>query len=360
MRSSSGEHFLSLDHVRALAAFMVFSWHFCHGLNGYPVQFDGAPIIFPFALLDEGHTGVSLFMTLSGYLFAKLLDNKSIDYKLFIYNRILRLLPLFAFVLIINLLMLVYQGKELLPFIKSTVKGIVLPTLPNGGWSITAEFHFYLVLPFLLVIFKRHRFAILTLLAAALTFRLALYYRFGEVQTFSYWTIIGRIDQFMIGIVAFKYRNLFKGRHAFALIALASFCAFYWAFDIMGGFYNMPSYPSSSPLWIVMPTIEGLAYAILISYYDETFSPQAKGASWLLGKAGGYSYSIYLLHFFFVFGMAQFIDRNLLDLSNWYVAQFFATICFLLMIPIGYLSFRYIESPFLKSRLPYTRVRPGQ
>jgi len=28
------------------------------------------------ALLDEGHTGVALFMTLSGYLFAKLLDGK--------------------------------------------------------------------------------------------------------------------------------------------------------------------------------------------------------------------------------------------------------------------------------------------
>ena len=62
MRSSSGEHFIALDHVRALAAFMVFAWHFTHAENGYPVPFEYVPALFPFSLLDEGHTGVALFM----------------------------------------------------------------------------------------------------------------------------------------------------------------------------------------------------------------------------------------------------------------------------------------------------------
>lgn len=81
MRSSSGTHFIALDHVRAFAAFMVFTWHFTHATNGYPIPFDYVPRIFPFALLDEGHTGVALFMTLSGYLFAKLLDGKTINFS---------------------------------------------------------------------------------------------------------------------------------------------------------------------------------------------------------------------------------------------------------------------------------------
>src|SRR5258706_15678405 len=93
MRSSSGAHFIALDHVRAVAIFMVFAWHFTHARNGYPVPFDYVPALFPFSVLDEGHTGVALFMSLSGYLFAKLLDGKSIDYRRFLWYPALRPLP---------------------------------------------------------------------------------------------------------------------------------------------------------------------------------------------------------------------------------------------------------------------------
>jgi peptidoglycan/LPS O-acetylase OafA/YrhL len=72
MKSSSGAHFIALDHIRALAAFMVFTWHFIHGPAGdFPVPTGYAPAIFPLSVLDQGHTGVALFMCLSGYLFKK-------------------------------------------------------------------------------------------------------------------------------------------------------------------------------------------------------------------------------------------------------------------------------------------------
>ena len=84
MKSSSGTHFIALDHVRALAALIVFTWHFLHSFDGYPIPFEYVPMLPPFALLDEGHTGVALFMTLSGYLFAKLLAGRRISYRLFL------------------------------------------------------------------------------------------------------------------------------------------------------------------------------------------------------------------------------------------------------------------------------------
>ena len=101
MRSSTGQHFVALDHIRAFAAFTVFAWHFLHADNGFPISFEGAPAIFPLAILDEGHTGVALFMVLSGYLFAKLLNGKRIAYSAFIWNRFLRLAPLLVFVFLI-------------------------------------------------------------------------------------------------------------------------------------------------------------------------------------------------------------------------------------------------------------------
>ena len=150
MKSSTGEHYLALDHVRALAAFMVFSWHFLHADNGYPVAFNAMPMVFPLALLDEGHTGVALFMCLSGYLFAKLIADRPIVFSAFFFNRLLRLLPLLLFVIAIRVVMTWWQGGDLQGLLAGIQKSYLLPTLPNGGWSITAEFHFYLVLPVLL------------------------------------------------------------------------------------------------------------------------------------------------------------------------------------------------------------------
>jgi peptidoglycan/LPS O-acetylase OafA/YrhL len=148
MRSSTGAHFIALDHVRAFAAFLVLVWHFCHGPVGYPaspgysIPYSYSPSFFPFSILDEGHTGVALFMVLSGYLFAKLLSGKSINYRAFIWNRVLRLLPLLAVVILIYGVVSVWRGGSLLQYSYDTALGLIFPYLPGGGWSITVEFHY--------------------------------------------------------------------------------------------------------------------------------------------------------------------------------------------------------------------------
>ena len=48
MKSSSGEYYVGLDHVRGLAAFMVFSWHFSHVNNNHL----GEASIFPLSLFS--------------------------------------------------------------------------------------------------------------------------------------------------------------------------------------------------------------------------------------------------------------------------------------------------------------------
>ena len=74
-------------------------------------------------------------MVLSGYLFAKLLGNKKINYPVFLYNRGLRLLPLLVCVLLIIAAQAYVDDKLNAPFFIHLLKGFVLPTLPNGGWS---------------------------------------------------------------------------------------------------------------------------------------------------------------------------------------------------------------------------------
>lgn len=349
MKSSTGLYFIGLDHVRALAAFMVFTWHFIHISKGHIAP----PPAFPLSILTEGHTGVSLFMVLSGYLFAKILDGKNIVFKQFIWNRFLRLAPLLIVVILYIGLKKYLAGQDLRPYLVSVQGGAIFPTLPNGGWSITAEFHFYLMLPFLLFLTKKWKYSLLLFLMATFTLRSLLHQEFGQIQVLSYWTIIGRVDQFVLGILAFQFREYITGKHLLLACSLLMFAIFYWYFDSLGGFYRNPSYPSPSFIWVYMPTIEGLAYGLLICWYDNSFKHSVGRASRFIALIGTYSYSIYLLHFFVVFRISNAINTHIVNLSNIYIAILFSIVCFLIMVPIGYLSFRFIENPFLRYRTRY-------
>jgi peptidoglycan/LPS O-acetylase OafA/YrhL len=355
MRSSSGQHFVALDHLRALAAFLVFAWHFLHFTNGTPVPFEGAPSLFPFALFDEGHTGVALFMVLSGYLFAKLLNGKEIYYRAFFWNRFIRLAPLLIIIFIMVGAKRMLNGEGFPEFLIYLCKGLIYPIWPNGGWSIATEIHFYLLLPFLLYLSRQSKMLPLAVVAAALSFRAYYLESHGEVQSLAYWTIVGRIDQFTIGIVAFLYASKLA-KYKYSLIStFIVFSVFWWWFDKTGGFYFRPKYPSNSFLWVWIPTIEAVAYAALIVWYDSKKISGKSIASKIGQRLGEYSYSIYLFHFFIVFRIAEYINKNLIDISNFYLCMVFALITFIAMIVPGYLSFRFIESPFLRLRLNYLK-----
>lgn len=101
MRSTTGAYYEALDHVRALAAFLVFAWHFVH-TDGI-VPYASVPANPLLSLFEEGHVGVGLFMTLSGYVFAKLIDGRVVRIVPFLWNRAIRLLPLLAFVFLLVL-----------------------------------------------------------------------------------------------------------------------------------------------------------------------------------------------------------------------------------------------------------------
>ncbi|MCV6602948.1 MAG: acyltransferase family protein, partial [Cohaesibacter sp.] len=146
MKSSSGQYYQTLDQVRALAAFLVFCWHFFHFKEG---QFSD-PLLLPLSFLTEGHTGVAIFMVLSGYLFAKLLDGKKVIWRYFLWNRLIRLAPLLLLVFAIIGIREIYHGASIAAYLQTLISGLVLPVWPNGGWSIAVELHFYLLLPVIL------------------------------------------------------------------------------------------------------------------------------------------------------------------------------------------------------------------
>ncbi len=353
MKSSTGVHFIALDHVRALAAFMVFTWHFINSATGYPVAFEYVPALFPFAILDEGHTGVALFMTLSGYLFAKLLDGKSIDYKAFIWNRVLRLLPLLLVIILLVGIRKLLRHESLSTYAWSVAKGILFPSLPNGGWSITVEFHYYIILPLLLWMLTKSKLLPLLIVIAAIALRFVIFHETGEIESLAYSTIVGRIDQFVLGMLAFQFRSYFTQRHVLSIGTIIAFMMFYWYFDLQGGVYQKPYHSFTQSIWIFLPTIEGIAYAVGIAWYDTSFAHTTTGISRFIGRIGELSYSIYLLHFFVIFYASRFVNERIMDISNFYLACLWSMFFFVLMMIPGYISFRFIEAPFLKLRKRY-------
>ncbi|WP_025662187.1 acyltransferase [Rhizobium sp. IBUN] len=345
---------IGLDHVRALAAFMVFGWHFMHFANGYPVPFEGAPSIFPLAVLDEGHTGVALFMTLSGYLFAKILDGKTVNYIAFLSRRAIRLLPLLFAMLIVEGIRQYIVGADLQAYFRSLVTGIVEPTLPNGAWSLTVEFHFYALLPLLLLLGRKSPGLLLGIVLVTVSLRTMLFLQDGTVFWPAYWTIVGRLDQFVFGILGYQFRGLIVKEHRRAAVLALAFFVFYYFYDRLGGLYQMPSWPSSSPVWIVMPAMEGIVYGLLIAYYDGSFNHSQGLLSRAVGNIGKYSYSIYLWHFLVVFYMADFVQKHILDISYYYTGQLWALICFLVLVPFAYASYQVFEKPFMRLGLSYS------
>jgi peptidoglycan/LPS O-acetylase OafA/YrhL len=142
-----------------------------------------------------------------------------------------------------------------------------------------------------------------------------------------------------------------------ALIALL-FGTFYYEFDLQGGFYNNPGYPSNNPLWILMPTVEGMSYAAMISWYDNSFKHSTGRISRFIASIGTYSYSIYLLHPFVIVKVAAVINSYVYLPNSLYMGILSSSMAFLVMIPIGYVSYRLIELPFFKFRVQY--IRDGQ
>lgn len=347
MRSSTGLYVSRLDHVRALAAFLVYCWHFLH----VKMPFETVPGFFPLSLLEEGHVGVGLFMTLSGYLFAKIMDGRAIDLPRFYRNRALRLVPLLAVVL-------AYWALRGHLTLDGFFKGLVsYPTWPPGTWSIVVEFHFYAVFPILLILQRTHRiWPLAAILLISVSMRALLWHTLGEVQWLAYWTIVGCIDLFVFGMLWHELSRsklaqscpgaLFAG----ALLAMAGF---WHVFNSMGGFFNFGAYPSPTPLWIVIPAIEGFLFGAMIVGYERMAMTMPAKIDRALAKTGEVSYSIYLVQFIVYPSIAKFCGGLGFDLGNLWIALMLAAATFPVIVLMSIVSFELIEKPFLRWRGAY-------
>ncbi|MBR0567240.1 acyltransferase [Azoarcus sp. L1K30] len=362
MKASSGVYLSRLDHLRLLAAFMVFMWHFVHfgGEHAY-VPFGHVPGFPLLSLIEEGHTGVSLFMVVSGFIFMRLAAGQSVSIVPFYVNRLLRILPLFVVWCLFYV-----QSKNLDP-VEVLVSSLFLlnrGAVPGIGWTVIVEVQFYVVFPFLVLFIQKDGAAyLLKLLALAVLFRFMVWMHSDSVQHVAYWTIFGRIDQFLCGMfAACCYERFSSGRrwwHWGSLIGgvLIATVALH-GLNLQGGFYNNGVYPSSSMLWVFMPLLEGLGYALLLIGYLRVDIRIPPVIDRLLARGGEASYSIYWNHMFVIEIAGLWLTRTGVELSGLPAALAWgALLVFPFCVGLSLISYRLIERPFLSLRRPYLSHR---
>lgn len=191
-------------------------------------------------------------------------------------------------------------------------------------------------------------------LMLAFLIRCVILHQTGEIKYLSYGTIIGRIDQFLMGIIIWTYRGELLSRKFMLSATMFAYLIFQWWFNARGGAFRSPPGIETQRFWLVMPLAEARAFGAFVVWFDQSDWSCNNLPQRMLAKVGEYSYSIYLLHAFAVYKASNFVDEHVMRLDNVYVACFWSLIFIIGLLPVGYLSYRFIEEPFLRFRKKYT------
>jgi len=374
MKSTNFGYIPALDHLRGFAAVLVLFFHGSHFIShklAYGTPYD--PVNWPTAgnplsaLVIEGHTAVSLFFLLSGFVFTVGSLHKKLNYLGFYRNRLLRTYPLFLFFLGLGLVFYP-ENSSITALLQSVFFLANSDTAFNGGpftyvfWSIAVEWHFYLLFPLLLLSVQRWGWrALVLLIFMLLMLRIGAYMSGADMRNLSYYTIAGRLDQFVIGMLAgIYYCNYFLAGRRLDYVAAAGtvlVLALLWGFNRLGGG------AVNNYLWIFWPTLEAAGWAVFLVGYLSI----ARHFHRLLGSAlvavGTISYSIYMGHYLVLDYFLRHDWESLLRLSDPLGTAVLNAL--LLMLPLvlllGSITYLCVERPFLLRRSKYMQaVEPAE
>ncbi|KAB2897401.1 MAG: acyltransferase [Dokdonella sp.] len=367
MRSPNLRYLPAVDHVRAYAALLIVFYHGLH-VFAYEARFGkqfgidhwlqpANPLL---AALAEGHTAVALFMVLSGFILTLAALPDGVRWLGFIRNRLLRTYPLFV--------LLTFAGIAAMPqnfsfsAVMQQLLGLgnepgtfVAPPFTSLLWTIAVEWQFYLIFPLLVaVLAKGWTRQVAGFIAVLLLLRLAVVIAGGNAREVSYMQIIGRLDQFLLGMwAAWRWRERPpspRGGAILSALALLAAILGLWALNASGG------WPTTHGWKILMPTVEGAVWAAFVLGYVAWANEARHWWSRALAWIGEISYSIYLLHFVVIWSLLR---SGLVPVwsGRFVVDALLNTLLLALPITLAVsaLSYRFVERPFLRLRGTYHR-----
>jgi peptidoglycan/LPS O-acetylase OafA/YrhL len=369
MESPNRQYLPAVDHLRAFAALLIIFYH-CYHLF-YPRMvlhraWLGTDWIhtrnFLLAPVIEGHTAVALFLVISGFILTYGSLGRNISYRGFFWNRFLRIFPLFFFILITGANMFRAQF-QLIAFLTSVLQfGYIGGGLSYGGWagvswSVSVEAHLYLLFPAIRHYLNGNQLWPLLRLAIIVWLVRLGALAFGvDVLDVTYWTALGRVDQFLAGAVLawLLYRYGIPRKLAmFFPAALLGVCAILYGFHLSGGFLAKQSWR------VAWPTIEAVMWAAFVACYLSFARYVPHVIDVALRFLGRISYSLYLIHVIVIWIFAG--KGWYLTIPSFSVSYNIFLTAIVLVLPvvilISTLTYTAIEEPFLSMRQRYNAVK---
>ncbi len=313
---------------------------------------------------------MDLFFVMSGFLITGiLLDSKQNQhyYKNYIVRRVLRVFPLYYFVLVLSFLVIPYtipgiMGVNYDFYTKNqawfwlygqnwlfSIKG--LPEINHSMvhfWSLAVEEQFYIFWPLLIKFFKPKQIVRICvgIILFSVYFRVSLGFKLGLVQPYPYMNTFSRMDSLAIGsiiAIVIRYNKAWLEKYL-NVIAVASFICLLLGF----AYFRTGTFLRLYPIFTFVDIFAGCI--LLYSLSPNKSALIRVGDHSLFRFLGKYSYGIYIYHYIIFNSLDQHFHPYILKHINSEAIAVTLTgvLTIGISIVIAIASFRYLEMPFLK------------
>lgn len=351
---ANSQHRPNLDVFRSICVLMVIATHVLGSIDfpGYPQLSNLFRHIWYF-----GSFGVTGFFVLSAYLLSSILLKEkelgAIKKSNFYMRRVLRIYPLYfaciIIVFIINQLNSKPLDLHLASYITFTANYVSHGWQGSNPllhfWSICVEEQFYLLLPWLLLLSKKKlNVVLLSLIPLSMISRFLLsdLLPYPAVWNFS----TSHLDSFALGILIalnLEYiTNRAKKIRKTKIILLVS--TLLLVLICASSFQLVYTSRLSSITYLFAASIFSLL--LVVATYDNW---EFKGAK-LLVYTGKRSFGLYVFHWPVLYYTKVVFGEDLLTIGS-------ASIVLVTTLALTELSYRYLETPFMRARIRFQSIR---
>ncbi len=229
-------------------------------------------------------------------------------------------------------------------------------------WSIPLEFQFYVAFPILTLILARHGSKqILLIIGFMVMLRVGLWFSGKDVNALGYWSIAGRADQFLLGMLSAKLyyegrAKVFANWTAFIASVVLLMVSVQYYHNIYGAAFPWGQQPMTHWFSTIWPDVQAICFALLLLSFLQLPVRLPRIIEIPLFYVGTISFSLYIMH--------RLVERGLALAFNWKIIQFTShqkvnalMTCTIVEVPIvlavASLAYFAIEKPFHKFKRSY-------